>query len=43
MQRIGYELSKKDLYDYAVVNADLYKTAEEIERIIEGEKNKDQN
>lgn len=40
MQRIDYELSKKDLYDYAVVNDDLITAVEEIENIIKLEKNK---
>ena len=40
MQRIDYELSKKDLYDYAVVNDDLITAVQEIENIIKSEKNK---
>ena len=40
MQRIDYELSKKDLYDYAVVNDDLITAVQEIENIIKSEKKK---
>ena len=40
MQRINYELGKKDLYDYAVVNDDLMTAVKEIEEIILKEKNK---
>ena len=40
MQRIGYELEKQDQYDYKVVNDDLMKTVEQIEKIISNEKNK---
>jgi guanylate kinase len=40
MQRIGYELEKSKLYDYSVVNDELERAIEEIERIIEKEKNK---
>lgn len=40
MNRIDYELSKKDLYDYVVINDDLLTAIEEIEKIIETEKNK---
>ena len=40
MERIGYELDKKDLYDYAVVNDDLETAIVQIEKIIEKEKNK---
>ena len=40
MERIAYETSKKDLYDYAVVNDDLEKTVEKIREIIRKEKNK---
>ena len=34
MERIAYETSKKDLYDYAVVNDDLETTVEKIREII---------
>ena len=40
MSRIEYELGKKNLYDYSVVNDDLNIAVEEIEKIIEIEKNK---
>ena len=40
MERIAYETSKKDLYDYAVVNDDLETTVEKIREIIRKEKNK---
>ena len=40
MQRIEYELNKKDLYDYAVVNDDLEVAVSDIENIINQEKNK---
>ena len=40
MQRINYELSKKDFYDYTVVNDDLMTAVKEIEEIILKEKNK---
>ena len=40
MQRIDYELGKKDLYDYTVVNDDLITAVEEIENIIKSEKSK---
>lgn len=36
--RCEYELSKKDLYDYAVVNDDLETCVKEIEKIIHGVK-----
>ena len=39
MQRIEYELGKKDLYDYAVVNDDLKETILKIENIIKTAKN----
>ncbi len=39
MQRIEYELGKKDLYDYTVVNDDLDKAVEKIENIIKSVKN----
>ena len=40
MQRISYELSKKVLYDYVVVNDNLENAYNEIIKIIEIEKNK---
>ena len=40
MQRIGYELAKKDLYDYAVINDDLQEAIIKVEEIINIEKNK---
>lgn len=40
MERIEYELSKKELYDYVVVNDDLNQAIQEIEKIIKIEKNK---
>ena len=40
MQRISYELDKKDLYDYSVVNDELEKAIIDIENIIKNEKNK---
>lgn len=40
MQRISYELAKKDLYDYAVVNDHLEDAIIEVEQIINKEKNK---
>ena len=40
MQRISYELAKKDLYDYVVVNDDLQEAIVEVEKIINLEKNK---
>ncbi len=40
MERIEYELSKKELYDYVVVNDDLIQAIYEIEEIIKKEKNK---
>jgi guanylate kinase len=39
MQRIQYELGKKDLYDYAVINDDLEETVVKIENIIKAVKN----
>ena len=39
MKRISYEIGKKDLYDYSVVNDKLESTVESIFRIIEKEKN----
>ncbi len=41
MQRIDYELEKSNLYDYTVVNDDLGKAIEEVEQIINKEKNID--
>ena len=38
MQRIDYELSKKDLYDYVVVNDNLSDAIIEIEQIVNKEK-----
>lgn len=40
MERIGYELEKSDLYDYTVVNDKLDEAVENIEKIINQEKNK---
>lgn len=40
MQRIEYELGKKDLYDYSVVNDDLNVAIDEVENIINEEKRK---
>ena len=40
MQRIDYELGKKDLYDYTVINDDLDVAVKEIENIIKSEKQK---
>lgn len=40
MSRIDYELGKRNLYDYEVVNDDLEKAFKELEKIIEKEKNK---
>ena len=40
MQRISYELDKKDLYDYSVVNDKLDEAIIDIENIIKNEKNK---
>ncbi len=39
MQRIEYELGKKDLYDYTVINDDLEETVIKIENIIKAVKN----
>lgn len=39
--RLDYELSKKDLYDYTVINGALEKCVREIEEIIEKEKRYD--
>ncbi len=41
MERISYELDKQKFYDYAVVNDQLMTAVQEIEKIIENEKNKD--
>ncbi len=38
MSRISYELSKKDSYDYTVINGDLDTAVAEIEKIIKSEK-----
>ncbi len=38
MERIEYELNKKDLYDYVVVNDDLETAIKEVEEIIKKEK-----
>lgn len=38
VHRMKYELSKKDLYDYAVINDDLQTAVEEIEKIIKNNK-----
>ena len=38
MKRTSYELSKKSLYDYTVINDDLSKAVAEIENIIKKEK-----
>lgn len=43
MERIDYELSKKDLYDYAVLNDKLENALSEIEDIINKEKTKVNN
>ena len=40
MSRLEFELSKKDEYDYVVVNDDLSVALEELEKIFENEKNK---
>ena len=40
MQRIDYELEKQSFYDYVVVNDKLDVAIEELEKIIEKEKNK---
>ena len=41
MQRIDYELEKSNLYDYTVVNDDLISAIEQVEKIINNEKNID--
>jgi guanylate kinase len=38
LARFDYELSKKDCYDYTVINDNLTKAVEQIEKIIENEK-----
>ena len=40
LERVKYELSKKDEYDYVVVNDDLFEAKEELKKIIEKEKRK---
>ncbi len=40
MQRIEYETGKQDQYDYTVINDELMTAVENIEKIIESEKNK---
>ena len=40
MSRIEYELSKKELYDYLVVNDDLTVAIKQVEDIINKEKSK---
>ncbi|MBE5753048.1 MAG: guanylate kinase [Clostridiales bacterium] len=40
MSRLEFELSKKDEYDYVVVNDDLSVALEDLEKIFENEKNK---
>lgn len=40
MQRIEYEVGKKELYDYSVVNDDLDTAILDVEKIIKNEKNK---
>ena len=40
LSRLEFELSKKDEYDYVVINDDLSVALDELERIIEKEKNK---
>ena len=41
LQRIDYELEKSNLYDYTVVNDDLSAAIEQVEKIINNEKNID--
>ena len=41
MQRIDYELGKKDLYDYTVINDKLEQAIIDVEEIIDKEKNKE--
>lgn len=40
LQRMEYELSKKDAYDYVIVNDDLAAAVRQIEQILEGERKK---
>ena len=40
MERIDYELSKSDLYDYTIVNDDLETALCDVENIIKQEKSK---
>lgn len=40
IERMGYEMEKSKLYDYVVVNDELQRAVEEIEKIILDEKNK---
>lgn len=40
MQRIEYELGKKELYDYVVINDELERAYDEVLDIIKNEKNK---
>ena len=40
LARIDYELSKRELYDYAVVNDTPERAAAELEEILDAEKNK---
>ena len=39
MERISYEISKKNLYDYTVVNDDLERAVVQMEKILDREKN----
>lgn len=39
LKRMGYELSKKHLYDFTVINDDLQRAVEEIDGIIKSRKN----
>ncbi len=41
MERIGYELEKSKDYDYTVINDELKTAVQDIEKIIEKEKNKE--
>lgn len=41
MQRIAYEIGKKDLYDYVVVNDNLDNAIDRVRQIIKNEKNKE--
>ena len=41
MQRIAYEIGKKDLYDYVVVNDNLENAINRVRQIIKNEKNKE--